>query len=254
MKKLLCLALLVSAGSIYSGSISANNKPTDNKSGNNSKDIYKKTWIDFNKNGIKDVYEDPSAPIEARIADLLSQMTLEEKTCQMATLYGSGRVLKDAWPTTGWSTEIWKDGIGNIDEHVVVRVQPLLGDEQRDSLLVGVGEDLALVQAAFDVVALGLLGKEHRDAVLLRADGRKRDAAGLRRQNDSDLAGVEILGELVRNVLEQTGVDAVVEETVDLDDVAGQDSALAADALLKKLHGITPPEKIISDEIFRLKW
>ena len=116
MKKLLCLALLVSAGSIYSGSISANNKPTDNKSGNNSKDIYKKTWIDFNKNGIKDVYEDPSAPIEARIADLLSQMTLEEKTCQMATLYGSGRVLKDAWPTAGWSAEIWKDGIGNIDE------------------------------------------------------------------------------------------------------------------------------------------
>ena len=103
MKKLLCLALLVSAGSIYSESISANNKPTDNKSGNNSKDIYKKTWIDFNKNGIKDVYEDPSAPIEARIADLLSQMTLEEKTCQMATLYGSGRVLKDAWPTAGWS-------------------------------------------------------------------------------------------------------------------------------------------------------
>ena len=48
MKKLLCLALLVSAGSIYSESISANNKPTDNKSGNNSKDIYKKTWIDFN--------------------------------------------------------------------------------------------------------------------------------------------------------------------------------------------------------------
>lgn len=76
----------------------------------------KKTWIDFNKNGVKDVYEDPSAPIEARIADLLSQMTLEEKTCQMATLYGSGRILKDAWPTDGWSTEIWKDGIGNIDE------------------------------------------------------------------------------------------------------------------------------------------
>ena len=41
----------------------------------------------------------------------------------------------------------------------------------------------------------------------------------------------------------------VVEEAVDVDDVAGQDSALAADALLKKLHGITPPEKIISDEI-----
>ena len=92
MKKLLCLALLISAGSIYTGNISASNKPTGNKSGNNSKDIYKKTWIDFNKNGVKDVYEDPSAPIEARIADLLSQMTLEEKTCQMATLYGSGKI------------------------------------------------------------------------------------------------------------------------------------------------------------------
>lgn len=25
--------------------------------------IYKKGWIDLNKNGVKDVYEDPSAPI-----------------------------------------------------------------------------------------------------------------------------------------------------------------------------------------------
>ena len=140
------------------------------------------------------------------------------------------------------------------DEDLILGLEPLLGHQQGHFFLIGIGEDLALIQAALDVVALGLLGKEHGNAVLLRADGRKRDAAGLRRQNDRDLAGVEILGELVRNVLEQTGVDAVVEETVHLDDVAGQDSALAADALLKKLHGITPPEKIISDEIFRLKW
>lgn len=78
--------------------------------------IYKKGWIDFNKNGIKDVYEDPSAPIDARVKDLLSQMSLDEKTCQMATLYGSGRVLKDSLPTAGWKNEIWKDGIANIDE------------------------------------------------------------------------------------------------------------------------------------------
>ena len=50
------------------------------------------------------------------VKSIISQMTLEEKTCQMATLYGSGRGLKDAWPTAGWSAEIWKDGIGNIDE------------------------------------------------------------------------------------------------------------------------------------------
>lgn len=84
--------------------------------GGNHSSIYHKGWIDFNKNGVKDVYEDPEAGIEARIADLLAQMTLEEKTCQMATLYGSGRVLKDALPTHQWKNEIWKDGIANIDE------------------------------------------------------------------------------------------------------------------------------------------
>lgn len=78
--------------------------------------IYRKGWIDFNKNGVKDIYEDSSAPLEARINNLLSQMTIDEKTCQMATLYGSGRVLKDSLPTDKWKTEIWKDGIANIDE------------------------------------------------------------------------------------------------------------------------------------------
>lgn len=63
-----------------------------------------------------DLYENPKAPLEDRVQDLLSQMTLEEKTCQMATLYGSGRVLKDALPQDNWKTEVWKDGIGNIDE------------------------------------------------------------------------------------------------------------------------------------------
>ena len=57
------------------------------------KNIYHKGWIDFNKNGVKDIYEDSYAPLEARVQNLLSQMTLEEKSCQMATLYGSGRVL-----------------------------------------------------------------------------------------------------------------------------------------------------------------
>lgn len=81
-----------------------------------AKGIYHKNWIDFNKNGKMDVYENPLAPIQERVNDLLSQMTVEEKTCQLATLYGSGRVLKDAWPTPQWKQEIWKDGIANIDE------------------------------------------------------------------------------------------------------------------------------------------
>lgn len=85
-------------------------------SGGTPDGIYHKGWIDFNKNGKMDLYENPKAPLEDRVQGLLSQMTLEEKTCQMATLYGSGRVLKDALPQDNWKTEVWKDGIGNIDE------------------------------------------------------------------------------------------------------------------------------------------
>ncbi|MBL4675746.1 MAG: glycoside hydrolase family 3 C-terminal domain-containing protein [Mucilaginibacter sp.] len=83
-----------------------------------TKNIYHKGWIDFNKNGRMDVFEDPKQDIEKRIADLLSQMTVEEKTCQMATLYGYKRVLKDEMPTSNWKNEIWKDGIANIDEEL----------------------------------------------------------------------------------------------------------------------------------------
>lgn len=81
-----------------------------------NKSIYHKGWIDFNKNGVKDVYEDPTQPVDKRVDDLLRQMNINEKTCQLATLYGYGRVLKDSLPTERWKSEVWKDGIANIDE------------------------------------------------------------------------------------------------------------------------------------------
>ena len=80
--------------------------------------IYHDKWIDFNKNGIKDVYENPDARIEDRVEDLLGKMTLEEKTNQLVTLYGAGRVLKDALPNDSWKDEVWADGLANIDEHL----------------------------------------------------------------------------------------------------------------------------------------
>lgn len=80
--------------------------------------IYHKGWIDLNKNGKMDLYENPQAAINERIEDLLKQMTLEEKTCQMVTLYGYKRILMDELPTDEWSQKLWKDGIGAIDEHL----------------------------------------------------------------------------------------------------------------------------------------
>ena len=80
--------------------------------------IYRNGWIDLNKNGRKDVYEDRGTNIDARVEDLLAQMTPDEKTGQMATLYGYGRILQDELPTPQWKRAIWNDGIGNIDEHL----------------------------------------------------------------------------------------------------------------------------------------
>ena len=115
MKKLIVATLLLGSSTLLSAQktakIPAYYKPAKSE-------MYHKGWIDFNKNGIKDIYEDPAAILDARIENLLQQMTLEEKTCQMVTLYGYKRVLKDALPTPEWKQMLWKDGIGAIDEHL----------------------------------------------------------------------------------------------------------------------------------------
>ena len=80
-------------------------------------ELYHDTWIDRNKNGKQDPYENPELSVDERIADLLGQMNMDEKTAQMGTIYGFKRILKDPRPTEKWKTRVWKDGIGNIDEH-----------------------------------------------------------------------------------------------------------------------------------------
>lgn len=80
--------------------------------------IYHKGWTDLNKNGHKDVYEDPSQPLEKRVQDLVKQMNINEKAGQLTTLYGYGAVLKDSLPTPEWKNKVWKDGIANMDEQL----------------------------------------------------------------------------------------------------------------------------------------
>jgi beta-glucosidase len=45
--------------------------------------IYHAGWIDLDKNGQKDIYEDPLQPVAKRVADLLKRMTLDEKIGQL---------------------------------------------------------------------------------------------------------------------------------------------------------------------------
>ena len=44
-----------------------------------STNAQQKRWIDFNKNGVLDIYENPDAEIDKRVNNLLSQMSIKEK-------------------------------------------------------------------------------------------------------------------------------------------------------------------------------
>jgi beta-glucosidase len=46
-------------------------------------EIYHAGWVDLNKNGVKDVYEDPAQPVEARIEDVLARMNRTERLGQL---------------------------------------------------------------------------------------------------------------------------------------------------------------------------
>ena len=124
MKTFLLITLLLSCAFALGFFASPNGAAHGNQA-QARKALYHNGWIDLNKNGRLDVYENPRASLNARVEDLLRQMNLDEKTCQTATLYGVGRgrtggevPLEDELPTPIWKTKLWKDGIANIDEHL----------------------------------------------------------------------------------------------------------------------------------------
>jgi beta-glucosidase len=51
--------------------------------GGETSSIYHDGWIDLDRNGKMDIYEDPSQPIPKRVNDLLKRMTLQEKIGQL---------------------------------------------------------------------------------------------------------------------------------------------------------------------------
>jgi beta-glucosidase len=46
-------------------------------------EMYHRGWVDLNKNGAKDIYEDPAQPVAARVEDLLGRMTRDERLGQL---------------------------------------------------------------------------------------------------------------------------------------------------------------------------
>ena len=64
--------VLIAGGLFFAFAVSAADSP-----------IYQDGWIDLNKNGKMDIYENPALPVSERIYDLLERMTLDEKIGQL---------------------------------------------------------------------------------------------------------------------------------------------------------------------------
>jgi hypothetical protein len=108
--------------------------------------------------------------------------------------------------------------------------------QKRDFLFIGVRKYLAVVKAALNVVGLRFFGEYHGYAEFERAYRTKRDARCFYGEYGSEAFEWEKPLELVCELIHECHVDAVVQKTVYLDDVAGQYPRLAADAFFEKLH------------------
>ena len=62
--------------------------PSNTQSQTSNKTVYHYSYIDFNKNGKMDPYENSSLPTQVRLNNLISLMTLEEKAGQLLTPFG----------------------------------------------------------------------------------------------------------------------------------------------------------------------
>ena len=108
-------------------------------------------WRDFNRNGVKDAYEDPSVPNALRVENLLAQMTEAEKIGQLNQLvpayYGQGGATNAALEArirAGEASSFIYNGDEFGKEHVrtLNRWQKLAVEESRLGIPVLVGHDV----------------------------------------------------------------------------------------------------------------
>ena len=79
----------------------------------------------------------------------------------------------------------------------------------------------------------------------MRRGQRQGDAAGFGRQHKGDVLAGKHAPEFLRDLLHQWYVDAMIQETIHLHNVSGQDLAFLPDPFLQKLHGNLPPFSIV---------
>jgi len=118
--------------------------------------IYQQGWNDLNKNGKKDIYEDPSQPLEKRVEDLLKQMTQEEKIGQLNQLVlGARKTDADLFPLMRRgevSSYIWTAPIPSLRN----QFQRIAVQESRLGIPIIFGMDIIHGARTLFPIALGL--------------------------------------------------------------------------------------------------
>ena len=115
------------------------------------------------------------------------------------------------------------------DQNPVLWCNPIFGHQERDLAPVCIGKDFALIQAALQVVALCLFGKDHGNPEAVRADGSQCNAAGLGSEDFRNAADVESFCKFFGHQAQKPGIHLVVQETVHFDNVAGKNAAFLSD-------------------------
>jgi beta-glucosidase len=106
--------------------------------------IYHAGWIDLDKNGRKDIYEDPSQPVARRVNDLLKRMTLDEKIGQLWQVnYGNNPDRKYSDKLKRGEVSSFLDGTPLIENPVMRnKLQRIAVEQSRLGIPVILGHDV----------------------------------------------------------------------------------------------------------------
>lgn len=126
-------------------------------------DQFHETFIDLNSNGEMDLYEDPEMPVDDRVKDLLSRLTLEEKVAQLAMKKKLGSKLCRSCGGGGVSPAIERLGIPEFSWYADESLHGVQSIEEATMLPFSIGIAASwnkeLVQDAYSAV-----GDEFRTA------------------------------------------------------------------------------------------
>ena len=112
------------------------------------------------------------------------------------------------------------------DQNPVIRAQELLGDDNLVAVFVGKGLHFRDIHISVKIYRLGLFGKNHGNAKLLRHKGSNADAGGFNGHNLGNRLVGEATLEFPADLLHQGDVHLVVQEAVHFQYITGLDNAV----------------------------